>query len=255
MFRELIFRPLYNGLIGIMDIIPGIDVGIAVIIFTVIVKLILFPLSKSSILTQIRMKEIEPEVRKIRNQYANDRQAQALKTMELYKERKIKPFSGILLLLIQLPILFALISVFYKIIPTISPEYLYSFVSAPDITGKTMFLGLIDLTKKSIVLSLATGIIQFLQLYFSPGMRQNTNPQENFGKSGGKEDMQTQLAASMNKQMKIFLPIVAFASTYWIIPFQFPQAAAIIAVYWSTSTLFTLVQELYIRKGYKVQRP
>ena len=58
MYHEIIFRPLYNGLVGIMDLIPWIDVGIAVVIFTVIVKLILFPLSKASLLTQVKMKEI-----------------------------------------------------------------------------------------------------------------------------------------------------------------------------------------------------
>jgi len=247
MYHTLIFKPLYNGLVGIMDLIPWIDVGIAVIIFTVIVKLILFPLSKSSLLTQVRMKEIEPEVNKIKAQYSKDRQVQAMKIMELYKERNIKPFSGILLLLIQLPILFALISVFYKIIPEVNPQFLYSFISAPDITNKTLFLGFIDLTQKSLILSLATGIIQYLQLYFSPAMRQQG---KTIQAAGDPTDFQSQLASSMNKQMKIFLPILAFASTYWIIPFQFPQAASIIAIYWSTSTLFTLAQELFIRKKY-----
>ena len=72
MYHELIFRPLYNGLVGIMDIIPLIDVGMAVVIFTVIVKLVLFPLSKASLLTQVRMKAIEPEANKIKAQYATD---------------------------------------------------------------------------------------------------------------------------------------------------------------------------------------
>ncbi|MEK7641991.1 MAG: YidC/Oxa1 family membrane protein insertase [Patescibacteria group bacterium] len=243
MYNELIFRPLYNGLVGIMDLIPWIDVGIAVIIFTAIVKLILFPLSKSSLLTQVKMKEIEPEAAKVRAQYASDRQLQALKIMELYKSKNIKPFSGILLLFIQLPILFALISVFYKIIPTIDPQYLYSFISAPDISGKINFLGLIDLTQKSLILSLATGAIQYLQLHFSLASRPPAP-----APAGQTPDMATQLSHSMSKQMKYLLPIIAFASTYWLIPAQFPQAAAIIAIYWSTSTLFTLVQELYIRK-------
>ncbi len=244
MYHELIFRPLYNGLVGIMDLIPWIDVGVAVIIFTVIVKLILFPLSKASLLTQVRMKEIEPEANKIKAQYASDRQTQALKIMALYKEKKIKPFSGILLLIIQLPILLALISVFYKIIPTVNPEYLYSFVSVPDISGKILFLGLIDLTHKSLILSLITGIVQFFQLHFSLASR----PQVPTAGVPASDDFASRLSGSMTKQMKFFLPILAFASTYWLIPSQFPQAASIIAIYWSVSTLFTLGQELYIRR-------
>ncbi len=238
MYNEFIFRPLYNGLIGIMDLVPWIDVGIAVIIFTVIVKLILYPLSKSSLLTQAKMKEIEPEAAKIRAQYGSDKQAQALKIMELYKTKGVKPFSGILLVFIQLPILFAIISVFYKIIPEIRPEYLYSFISVPVV--KTHFLGLIDLTQKSLILSLLTGVIQYFQLKYSLAARPAASVDTN--------DTASQISNSMNKQMKYLLPILAFASTYWLIPAQFPQAAAIIAIYWSTSTLFTLAQELYIRK-------
>ncbi|MBP6858547.1 MAG: membrane protein insertase YidC [Candidatus Pacebacteria bacterium] len=238
MYNELIFRPLYNGLVGIMDLVPWIDVGIAVIIFTVIVKLILYPLSKSSLLTQVKMKEVEPDAAKIRAQYSSDKQTQALKIMELYKSRGVKPFAGILLVLIQLPILFAIISVFYKIIPEIRPEYLYSFVSIPVV--KTHFLGLIDLTQKSLILSLITAGIQYFQLKYSLASRP-TAPSD-------ASDTASQISNSMNKQMKYLLPILAFASTYWLIPAQFPQAAAIIAVYWSVSTLFTLGQELYIRK-------
>lgn len=240
MYHQFIFLPLYNGLVAIMDLLPWVDVGIAVIIFTVIVKLILFPLSKSALLTQVKMKQVAPEAEQIKVQYATDRQTQALKVMELYKSRGIKPFSGILLLFIQLPILLALISVFYKIIPDIHPEFLYSFISVPVV--KTHFLGLIDLTHKSFVLSLLTAVLQYFQLKFSLAA-QTTTPV-----AGKKDDFASQLSNSMGTQMKYMLPILAFASTYWIIPAKFPQAAGIIAIYWSVSTLFTLGQELYIRR-------
>lgn len=243
MYNEIIFRPLYNILVGVMDFIPGIDVGIAVIIFTIIIRLILFPLSKSSLLTQVRMKAIEPEAAKIRAQYANDKQTQAMKIMELYKSKKIKPFSGVLLLIIQLPILLALISVFYKIIPTIDPTLLYSFIHVP--IAKPSLLGL-DLTSKSIVLSLLTAVAQFCQLHFSLAARQQTASTP--AVSPGKPADMTQISASMTKQMKYLIPILAFVSTYWIIPARFPQAASIIAIYWIVSALFTLGQELYIRK-------
>ena len=248
MYNEFIFRPLYNGLVGIMDVFPWAGVGVAVIIFTVIVKLALYPLSKSALLTQVRMKAVEPEANKIKAQYANDRQVQAMKTMELYKAKGIKPFSGVLLLIIQLPILLALIQVFYKIIPTIDLSLLYSFVSAP-VFG-TMFLGFIDLTKPSLILAIATGVIQFLQLQFSLASRQlASSPAPIQQKNGGSTSaLPANFAQSMNTQMKYLVPILAFASIYWIIPARFPQAASIIAVYWMTSSLCTFLQELYIRK-------
>lgn len=242
MYHELIFRPLYNGLVGIMDALPFIDVGIAVILFTIIVKVILFPLSKAALLTQVRMKEVEPEINKIRNQYSADRQVQAAKTMELYKSKGIKPFAGVLLLIVQLPILLALISVFYKIIPAIHPEFLYSFISVPQI--KTAFLGFIDLTHPSIILAVLTGVAQFFQLHFSLAARQAKNTPIPQG-SGAAASM---LANSMTGQMKYFVPFLAFASIYWIIPSQFPQASSIIAIYWITSSLMTLAQELVIKR-------
>lgn len=244
MYNEFIFRPLYNGLVGIINIFPWMDLGLAVVLFTIIVKIILFPLAKSSLMTQVKMKEIEPDSNRIKQQYANDRQAQATKIMELYKSRGVRPFSGVLLVFIQLPILFALISVFYKIIPTVNPEYLYSFISAPVIN--TSFLGLIDLTKKSLILSLITAIVQFLQIHYSPAYRGMAK--KDAGPPSG--DFASQLSRSMGTQMKFMLPILAFASTYWIIPASFPAAASIIAIYWSVSTLFTFVQEMFIRKKY-----
>ncbi|MDE2038328.1 MAG: membrane protein insertase YidC [Patescibacteria group bacterium] len=242
MYNTFIFQPLYNGLVGIMDILPWADLGVAVIIFTFLVKVILFPLSKSALLTQVRMKEIEPEANKIRVQYAGDKQAQAMKTMELYKEKKIHPFSGVLLLIIQLPVLLALISVFYQIIPAVKADLLYSFVAVPAL--KTSFLGLIDLTKPSLVLSLATAVIQFLQLQFSVASRQAAKAPKATGPGASASNM----ANSMNSQMKYLVPILAFASTYWIIPARFPEAASIIAIYWMTSSAATFLQELYIRK-------
>lgn len=254
MYHNYIFLPLYNVLVGIMDIIPGIDVGIAVIIFTCIIRFILFPLSKSALLTQVRMKDIEPEANKIKAEYANDKQTQALKIMQLYKEKKVKPFSSIFLMFVQLPILFALISVFYKIIPTVDPTLLYSFIDVPAVTPT--LLGL-DLTKKSLILAIITALIQYFQLRYSVAARRQEIASENTLKNGGKLDTAAQLAGSMNKQMKYMLPVLAFASVYWIIPASFPQAAAIIAIYWSVSSLFTLGQELYIERRYlnQIKRP
>ena len=245
LFNHIVFLPLYNGLVGIMDLIPGIDVGIAVIIFTIIIRLILFPLSKSALLTQVRMKAIEPEANKIKAQYGNDRQLQAQKTMELYKARNIHPFSGILLLFIQLPILLALITVFYQIAPTVHADLLYSFIPVP--TAKLTLLGL-NLIGKSLPLALITAIIQFLQLHFSLASRQQRSQAIESPKNATKSDSAANIANSMNTQMKFLLPIIAFVSVYWLIPSRYPQAAAVIAIYWSVSSLFTLLQEIYIRK-------
>ncbi len=241
MYNEFVFRPLYNGLIGILDIIPWIDVGIAVIIFTAIVKFILYPLSKSALLTQIRMREVEPEAAKIRTQFSADRQTQAMKIMELYKAKGIRPFSGTLLLILQLPILLSIISVFYKIIPTVDKTLLYSFVAAPDLSQRMHFLGLIDLTTPSIFLAILTAVAQFLQIKYSFASKMSAKQAPGATGAAG-------MTAAMNTQMKYLVPILAFVSIYWIIPARFPMASSIIAIYWMTSSLMTFLQEMIIRK-------
>ncbi|TSC72773.1 MAG: putative 60 kDa inner membrane insertion protein, partial [Parcubacteria group bacterium Gr01-1014_70] len=69
-FKIVFYQPLYNGLVFLMDIIPGADAGIAVILLTVIVKLVLFPLSKRSIETQFSMRRFQPELDELKKKYA-----------------------------------------------------------------------------------------------------------------------------------------------------------------------------------------
>jgi YidC/Oxa1 family membrane protein insertase len=233
MYHTIIFNPLYNGLIGLFNLFPWMDAGIAVIVFTILVKLILFPLSKKAITTQVRMKEIEPELNKIKLQYKDDKQAQSLKTMELYKQKGVNPFSSFVQLLIQLPILYGLYSIFVRSgLPVINHDYLYSFVSSPVINMH--FLGLIDVSKPSILLSICASVAQFLQLQFSLAGKKPTPP------APGSAPSVPDMAATMNKQMKFIFPIMIFLISYKI--------SSVIAIYWTVSNLFTLGQELYVRR-------
>src|ERR1041385_5619335 len=131
-FSTIFYNPLYNGLILLLGLFPFIDVGIAIIIFTIIVKLILFPLSRKSARTQVLMRRYQGELAAIKEKNKGDRQKEAEATMQFYREKKINPFSGIVLLLIQFPILIALYWVFLKGgLPTVHPEILYPFIHAP----------------------------------------------------------------------------------------------------------------------------
>lgn len=111
LFYTIFYNPLYNGLV-LISVLPHKDVGIAVILFTIFIKLILFPLTKSSLITQIKMRTLEPEMKEIREKYKNNREEMARKTMEFYKTNNIKPFSSFFLILLQFPILIALYLVF-----------------------------------------------------------------------------------------------------------------------------------------------
>src|SRR5438552_3102102 len=107
-WHAIVYKPLYNVLIFFISIFPGHSVGGAIIALTLIVKLALYPLTGKSIKAQRAMKELEPELKKIREIHKDDKQLQAKKTMELYQERGVTPFSGCLPLFIQIPIIIGL---------------------------------------------------------------------------------------------------------------------------------------------------
>lgn len=229
-YHDLIFNPLYNGLIFLIDVFPWMDAGIAVIVFTIIVRLILFPISKKSIITQVRMKEIEPELAKIRAKTGNDKQAQALQTMALYKAKGVSPFSSFFLLFLQLPIIYALYSIFiHSGLPVVNKEILYSFVSVPIINMH--LLGIIDVGIRNIPLSILASVSQFLQLHFSPATR-------SVGPSTGSSP--SDIAQNMTRNLKYFFPIMIFLISY--------KLSSVVALYWTVSSLFTLAQEIYVRR-------
>ncbi|NDE67985.1 membrane protein insertase YidC [bacterium] len=236
-YHDYIFVPLYNGLIYLIDVFPWMDAGIAVIVFTIIVKLILFPISKKAIRTQVGMKEIEPELARLRATYKDDKQVQTLKTMELYKEKGINPFSSFFLLFIQLPILYALYSVFMRSgLPVVNASLLYSFVKIPTISMH--FLGLFDISKPNIFFALLAALSQFLQLHYSLASKAPSSP----ASSG---DAAVEVAQNMTKQMKYIFPVMVFFISF--------KLSAVISVYWIVSNLFTLGQELYVRSRLAVK--
>lgn len=238
MFSTLFYNPLYNALVFLIDIIPGGDVGLATIALTCIVKLVLSPLSKSATKTQLLMKQVEPEMKKIREKYENNKEELAKKTLEFYRENNLNPFASFFLVLIQLPIILALAFVFYKGgLPTIHSEILYSFVSVPSIVT-TNFLGIVDIAKTSLVLSILTGIAQFIQIRLSvPAYKKEEN------QSGKEPTFGEDFAKSMNVQMRYVMPVFMFIVCL--------NVSGAVALYWITGSLFTIGQELYLKRTVK----
>lgn len=238
-YHTFIFDPLYNGLIFLMDLLPFIDAGIAVILFTLLIRVILFPLSKKAIVTQVRMKEIEPELNRLKLN-VTDKQEQARQVMALYKEKKVNPFSSFLVLLIQLPIIYALYSIFINTgLPEVQTGLLYSFVKIPTIDMN--FLGLFDISQKSIILSIFAAAAQFFQLHFS--LASLPSP----AKKKGEPMSQMDMAQNMMKNMKYVFPVIVFIISY--------QISAVVALYWAVSSLFTLGQEIVVRRHLKKHQP
>ncbi len=237
-FFTTFYQPIYNALVFLIDTVPGGNVGVAIVLLTISVRIVLLPFSHKSIVSQARMRAIAPHVEKLKEKHKDNKQEQARKTMELYKEHGINPFSGCLLLLVQLPIIFALYFVFFKGLPNLNTEILYSFVSTPT-TMSMMFLGTM-LSKKSIILALLAAITQYYQIKLSiPAMA----PAEKGATPSFKDDF----ARSFNLQIRYILPVVVFGISYSI--------SAAIALYWATSNLFSIGHELYVKRKAQSIKP
>ncbi|MES2060083.1 MAG: YidC/Oxa1 family membrane protein insertase [Patescibacteria group bacterium] len=230
MFNTIFYRPLYNSLVWLIDVLPGHDAGLAVVVLTLFVSVLLYSISKKAIKTQLALKEIEPELARIKEAVQN-KEEQAKQTLALYKRYKVNPFSMILLVIIQFPILIALYYVF-KSLPTIHPEALYSFVRVPDAVNM-MFLGVLDISSKNIFMAILAGVTQFIQAHIvtSVGKKPEVNTDKN---------MQQQFAQSMQMQMKYFLPVLI-----GFIALSLPSA---LPLYWSVRNIFTSFQELVVRR-------
>lgn len=230
-FSTVVYNPLYNSLIFLINHVPYADVGIAVVLLTVAVKLLLLPLAHTAIRSQIMMNKIKPELDAIKNKYKKDKQEQARRTMSLYKERKINPLAMIIPLIIQIPIIFGLYFVFFRGgLPEINTGLLYSFIPIPKMVNM-QFIGLIDIGGKSVVIAFLAGITQFIHTKISfPKLEAK----------GDERSFKNDLARSMHIQMRYVLPIIIGVIAYTV--------SAAVALYWTTSNLFAIGQEIFVRK-------
>lgn len=229
-FNEILYRPLLNVLFLFYQYIPGHDIGVAVILLTLLIRFIFYPLGIQAIKSQKQNAELQPKIKAIQEKYKNDKEAQTKAIMEFYKENKFNPLSGCLPTLVQLPFLFALYQVFLKgldskILSETVTKF-YTFVPRPE-SVNMMFLGLIDLSQKSIILAILAGILQYLQFKTMPTQIAPT-------KSKG------DIMQAMNSQMGYIFPIITV-----FICMSLPSA---IALYWIATTIFSIAQQLLISK-------
>ncbi|HEY4515967.1 MAG TPA: YidC/Oxa1 family membrane protein insertase [Candidatus Paceibacterota bacterium] len=239
-FKIIIYTPLYNALVFILDVLPVADIGLSVIVLTLLVKVILYPLAKKTSVTQLQMKEHQSELDEIREKYKDNREAQALKTMEFYKKYKINPFSSFVTILIQIPIIYSLYHIFtYAGFPSVNSEMLYSFVQAPEVVS-TNFLGLIDVASKNIFLAFLAAITSFFQMKI-------TTPSPSPVVPGKKPDFKDDLSRVMSMQMRYFLPAIVFFVSWRI--------SGVVALYWAVSNLLGIAQDLWIKKRLNFQKP
>ena len=231
-FTTIIYQPFYNGFIFLIGTLPFFDAGVIVVIFTIIIKLILLPLSIKASRAQIEMKSHEKNLNEIKERHKDNKDELNKKTLEYYKEKGVNPFVSIFILIIQLPIIIGLYRVFIKSgLPQINTALLYSFIRAP-VAVNMVFFGLINISQKSLTLAVIAGITTYFQISFA------TASQAGPSGSGSQSD----IAKAMSLQMKYAFPILMTFIAYTI--------SSAVALYFITSNIFSIVQEIYIKKKY-----
>lgn len=237
LFNLVLYQPLFNALVFLYDYLPGRDFGIAVILLTVLIRVLLYPSMAKALKSQKALAELQPKIKKIQEDFKNDRERQARETMALYKKEKINPFGGCLPLFIQLPILIALYRVFWKGFEANELNNLYSFVPRPEQIDPNFLGGLINLSEPSIVLAAIAGASQFIQTWY-----QNKISPKSTSLSKGMAD---QFSGIMQKQMLYFFPVFTI-----FILWKLPSA---IGLYWITTSLFSVIQQYVIFKKANVK--
>lgn len=241
MFETLIVQPLLNVLFLFYSVIPGHDFGIAIILLTVFVRLVLWPLAQKQLHSQKALTKIQPEVNKLKEKHKDDPQKFNAAVMELYKEKEVNPFSSCLPTLLQFPFLIGLFYVFIKfkdpnfvkvmadassgIVAEIYPFIrnlgaVKEFIAETKVLDTTMF-GILDLAKPNIVLGVLAGLTQFVQ---SKMMMPK------------KEDNQAEAAAFSG--MTYFFPILTVG-----ISVTLPAA---LPLYWTITTVFMVLQQYLV---------
>lgn len=221
-FNLILYQPLFNLLVFLYNVIPGQDVGVAIITLTLLTKILLYPLTKKTLKAQRDMQLLQPKIKEIQEKHKNDKTLQAQETMKLYQEHGINPLGGCLPLLIQLPLLIALFQVFRTgfEIGTLETD-LYSFVENPGILDP-WFLGIVDLSEQNFILALLAGVAQFFHTRLT-----SANQVMQKSKDGGSD-----MGQMMQKQMMIMMPILTV-----VISFSLPAA---LPFYWLANTLFSI---------------
>ena len=224
LFDLLLFQPLFNLLVFFYNIVPGHDLGVAIILLTVLIKVVLYPLSHQSIKSQKALQDLQPKMEEIKKQHRDNKEAQARALMELYKREKVNPLSSCLPLLIQLPFLIAVFHVFSRGLSSESLGLLYPFIQNPGQLN-SLSLGFFDLTKPNLFLAGLTGLSQFWQSKMLVNKKQPKIP-------GAKDE---DMMAAMNKQMLYFMPIITV-----VIGASLPAG---LILYWLVTTLLTVLQQ------------
>ncbi len=257
-FDTLIVQPIFNLLMAIYGIIPGSDFGIALIIFTVLVRLIMWPLVKKQLHQTKIQRQIQPELKKIKAKANGDKQLEGQLMLELYRTKGVNPLGSIGLLFIQLPIFIALyqvvniistqkdkIGVFtYDVLEKLGP--IHTIVTDPKNLNETL-LGLVNLGKHAfengtiywpvMVIAVVASILQYIQSkQVMPKIEKGKKLRDIMAASAnGQQPDATEMSTAMSNGMVKFFPIMTFMFLIYV-----PGA---LGLYYLVSSLVAIIQQ------------
>jgi YidC/Oxa1 family membrane protein insertase len=261
MFETLIVQPIFNLLVLIYALIPGHNFGLAIILFTILVRLLMWPLVKKQLNHAKALRELQPELKKIKAATKGDRQKESRMTMELYKEKEINPFASLGIVLVQLPILIGLYIGLKKIIDHPQQIIDFSYPALHNLSwmqelsknihlfDNTLF-GIVDLSKKAVgplylpalLIAVASGIMQYLQSrQLMPQSQDSRSLRQILREAGsGKSADQQEVNTAVSRGTIIFIPIMVT-----LFAIQLPAA---LPLYWLTSSTVAFWQQSIILK-------
>jgi YidC/Oxa1 family membrane protein insertase len=225
-YHTIVYQPFLNLLIIIYSNVSFADLGIAIILLTILIRLALFPLFQKSQRHQMIAQKIQPHLKKIQQDHAGNPQKQTEAMIALYKEHDFNPFIGFVLLLVQIPIMIALYHIFINLFEPNALSALYSFVPVPANINDS-FLGLMSLKKPSIVIVVITAILQYVQGFL---MRKH------LVKSGG-----NQQAVAANTMIMFLGPVLTLT--------LFSSLPSAVTLYWLVSTVVNVIQQEIIYRN------
>lgn len=236
-FDTVLIAPLVNALFFIYGIIPGHDFGISIIVFTIIIRLALWPLANKQLHSQKKMQALQGDIAKIKAKAGGDKQKESAMLMELYKEKEVSPFSACLPALLQFPILIAMFIVFQRATGDINAvaEILYTpvknlpyiqLVLSGQVPFNSTLLGILPMTKPSAILAILAGLTQYIQVKMITPRKQKTDS----------KDPQAQMTAMMNYTFPALTVFIA-----WTLPAALP-------LYWITTNVVSIGQQWLIMR-------
>ncbi|HCC23868.1 TPA: hypothetical protein DF272_06870 [Candidatus Falkowbacteria bacterium] len=231
LYNTILYNPIYNLLVFLYDTIPGNDIGVAIILLTIIIKVVLLPLSWQSIKAQKSLQDLQPKIDELKTKLKDQKEKLAQEMMKLYSANKVNPFSSCLPLLLQFPFLIAVYQVFRSGLTNNQFDLLYPFVANPGTINSVSF-GIMDLAVPSIVLAVLAGAGQYVQTKMLM-----TKKAPKTVAAGAKDE---NLMAEMNKSMTYFMPLVTI-----VIGTQLPAG---LTLYWIITTVLTILQQKFLIK-------